>query len=110
MIIEQGRAVGVQAHVDGSSLTFGARREVILSAGAFGSPQILMLSGIGPAAQLQSHGIPVVHDLPGVGGNLHDHPDVIQVVNAPRLTELETDFLLQEGASQLEVSQLVVRH
>jgi len=44
--------------------------------------------GIGPGAQLQQHGIGVVHDLPGVGGNLHDHVDVVQVVNAPQLTEL----------------------
>ncbi|MCM3565008.1 GMC family oxidoreductase [Hydrogenophaga intermedia] len=62
--------------------------EVVLSAGAFGSPQLLMLSGIGPAEHLQQHGIHVVHPLPGVGQNLHDHVDVVQVVNAPRATEL----------------------
>jgi len=54
-----------------------ARKEVILSAGAFQSPQLLMLSGIGDAAELQKHGIPVVHHLPGVGKNLKDHPDFI---------------------------------
>lgn len=62
--------------------------EVVLSAGAFGSPQLLMLSGIGPADHLQQHGIAVRHALPGVGQNLHDHVDVVQVVNAPRATEL----------------------
>jgi len=62
--------------------------EVVLSAGAFGSPQLLMLSGIGPADQLQAHGIGLVHALPGVGQNLQDHVDVVQVVNAPRATEL----------------------
>ena len=54
-------------------LSVAATREVILCAGAIGSPQILQLSGIGPAALLQQHGIPVLHDLPGVGANLQDH-------------------------------------
>ena len=58
--------------------------EVLLSAGAFGSPQLLLLSGIGPGEALQALDIPVVHHLPGVGANLHDHPDVILVVDAPR--------------------------
>ena len=52
-------------------------REVILSAGAIGSPQLLLLSGIGPADQLRSVGVAVNHDLPGVGENLHDHPYVV---------------------------------
>jgi len=70
IVIEEGRATGVQL-TDGRVI--GARREVILSAGAVQSPQILMLSGIGPAAHLKEHGIDVVADLPGVGGNYHDH-------------------------------------
>ncbi|HEX7080643.1 MAG TPA: GMC family oxidoreductase N-terminal domain-containing protein [Gammaproteobacteria bacterium] len=57
----------------GERRTIRARREVILAAGAIGSPQILQLSGIGPGEQLARHGIEVVHDLPGVGENLHDH-------------------------------------
>ena len=70
IVIENNRATGVQL-TDGRVIH--ARREVILSAGAVQSPQILMLSGIGPADHLREHGIEVVKDLPGVGGNYHDH-------------------------------------
>ncbi len=66
-------AQGVEYVVDGRAVTAKARAETILSAGAIGSPQILMLSGIGAGADLQSHGLAVAHDLPGVGKNLQDH-------------------------------------
>lgn len=82
------RAVGVDVRINGSLVQLDCRREVLLSAGALQSPQILMLSGIGPGAQLQQFGIPVVHDLPGVGRHLHDHVDVVAVVNAPSLRDL----------------------
>ena len=62
--------------------------EVVLSAGAFGSPQLLMLSGIGAAVHLRQHGIPVQADLPGVGGNLQDHLDAVMVVDAPRAPDV----------------------
>ncbi|MGM9425858.1 GMC family oxidoreductase [Hydrogenophaga sp. MI9] len=86
-------AVGVEYRPDGGrghlqTLMLKPGGEVLLSAGAFGSPQLLMLSGIGPVLHLQEHGIAVVHPLEGVGQNLHDHPDVVMVVNAPRLTNL----------------------
>lgn len=67
------RARGVEARVDGRDVTFRARREVILAAGAIGSPHLLQLSGVGPGALLHPLGIPVVHDLPAVGANLQDH-------------------------------------
>lgn len=54
-------------------VTISAKREIIISAGAFQSPQLLMVSGIGPAAQLQKFGVPVVVDLPGVGAGMQDH-------------------------------------
>ncbi len=73
IVIEGGRAVGVTYVKDGQTVTARAEREVILSAGTIGSPQILMLSGVGPADHLKSKGIGVAADLPGVGGNLHDH-------------------------------------
>jgi len=82
------RATGVEARVGGETRTFVARREVLLAAGALQSPQLLMLSGIGPAAHLRALGIEVRHDLPGVGGNLQDHVDVVQVLDAPKLTDL----------------------
>lgn len=82
------RAVGVEFRQGSALRQCKARREVIVSAGALQSPQLLMLSGIGPAAQLRRHGIAVVHDLPGVGANLHDHVDVVQVWNAPKVSDL----------------------
>ena len=88
ILFEGRRAVGVEARVGGATTRFEARREVLLAAGALQSPQVLMLSGIGPGAELQRHGIAAVHDLPGVGRNLHDHVDVVQVVDAPHLGDL----------------------
>ncbi|HEV2212281.1 MAG TPA: GMC family oxidoreductase N-terminal domain-containing protein, partial [Gammaproteobacteria bacterium] len=69
------RATGVEYLHDGRFLSAEAKAEVILSAGAFQSPQLLMLSGIGPGEELKRLGIPVVQPLPGVGGNLQDHLD-----------------------------------
>ena len=73
VIFEGTKAVGVRYRQGGVVKEARASREVILSAGALQSPQLLQLSGIGPGALLQSHGIPVVKDLPGVGENLQDH-------------------------------------
>jgi choline dehydrogenase-like flavoprotein len=88
ILLDGRRAVGVEVRVGGELRQLKANREVLLSAGALQSPQILMLSGIGAGAQLHQHGIVTVHDLPGVGANLHDHPDVVQVVDAPQITDL----------------------
>lgn len=71
--IERGRAIGVEVGRGGERIFVRARREVILSGGAINSPQLLMLSGIGPAAHLAEHGIEVVADSPGVGQSLQDH-------------------------------------
>lgn len=67
------RAVGVQFLLDGRPRRAQAQAEVVLSAGAIGSPRLLQLSGVGPGRYLSSLGLPVVHDLPGVGANLQDH-------------------------------------
>jgi len=77
ILFDGDRASGVEFRQGGQTRVVHARREVILAAGAFQSPQLLMLSGIGDAAELQKHGIPVRRHLPGVGRNLQDHPDFI---------------------------------
>ena len=76
VIMEGKKAVGVEYEQHGKVFRAAARREVILSASTFNSPKLLMLSGIGPAEHLKEHGIEVIHDLPGVGQNLHDHLEV----------------------------------
>ncbi|MGY3532756.1 GMC family oxidoreductase [Bradyrhizobium sp. USDA 4452] len=77
ILFEGKRAVGVEYMQGKEKKVLRARREVILSAGAFQSPQLLMLSGVGDAAALGKHGIASVHQLPGVGQNLQDHPDFV---------------------------------
>ena len=88
-ILTQGRrAVGVEFIQDGLLKQLRTRGEVLLSAGALQSPQLLMLSGIGDHAQLLANGIATVHHLPGVGQHLHDHVDVMHTVQAPRARDL----------------------
>jgi choline dehydrogenase-like flavoprotein len=88
ILMERKRAVGVEFQQEGQIKQLKATREVLLCAGALQSPQILMLSGIGPREHLLENGIAAVHDLPGVGQNLHDHPDVVLVTSAPKAKEL----------------------
>ena len=76
VLVERGRAIGLEYAQGGNLVQVRAEREVVLSAGSYGSPQLLMLSGIGPAADLAGLGIPVVHELPGVGANLSEHPNL----------------------------------
>lgn len=82
VVFEGRRAVGVTYWQGGQSRTVRARREVIMSAGAFGTPQILMASGVGPGDHLQGLGIPVVLDSPGVGQNLQDHISALLIYRA----------------------------
>ncbi len=88
LLLEGKRAVGMEYLQDGQTKQLRCSREVLLSAGALQSPQLLMLSGIGPREHLLANGIAPVHDLPGVGQNLHDHIDIIVNVNAPELKDL----------------------
>ncbi len=77
IILDGKRAVGVRYHRDGQAHEVRAAGEVILSAGALQTPQLLLLSGIGPGAALREQGIAVNHELPGVGQNLQDHIDIV---------------------------------
>jgi choline dehydrogenase len=90
VLIEGGRAVGVSGARLGETLEFRAGREVILCGGAYNSPQLLMLSGVGPGAVLSALQIPIVSDLPGVGQNLHDHPLCGAVWSTPEPVSLLT--------------------
>ena len=88
LLLERKRAVGVEFIADGAVQRLKAHREVLLCAGALQSPQLLMLSGIGPRQHLLEVGIALQHELPGVGMHLHDHIDVIEQVNAPGVRDL----------------------
>lgn len=98
--IEDGRAVGIDYWQDGVEKTLRARHGVVLSAGAMNTPRLLMLSGIGPADHLRAHGIEVVCDRPGVGGNLQDHVGT-HVVNEVDTATLNSDAQGMRGAWQV---------
>lgn len=83
IVLQDRVARQVQVLHQGQQRRLTARREILVSGGAFQSPALLMRSGIGPGAHLQSMGIATLCDLPGVGENLHDHPDVLLVAEAP---------------------------
>ncbi|SLN16800.1 Oxygen-dependent choline dehydrogenase [Pseudoruegeria aquimaris] len=84
VVIAEGRATGVEILRGGKTQVIRARREVILAASSINSPKLLLLSGIGPAAELAAHGIDVVADRPGVGKNLQDHLEVYFQMAAAR--------------------------
>ncbi|MBB4173040.1 GMC family oxidoreductase [Sulfitobacter noctilucicola] len=84
IVLENGRATAVEVRHSGQIKKIEAGKEVILSAGAFGSPQLLMLSGIGPRDELNAQGIAVRHDLPSVGQNLQDHLDYVMSYHSKR--------------------------
>jgi choline dehydrogenase-like flavoprotein len=99
------RATGVEIGVGGAVRLLRARGEVILSAGAIQSPQLLMLSGVGDARRLAKLGIAPVHDLPGVGRNFHDHPDFIFGFEVP-----STDLLGFSPAGIARLAREAVRY
>ena len=102
VMIQNGRAVGVEYSKDGQLHQVFAEREIILAGGAYNSPQLLMLSGIGPAEELLAQGISPVVDLPGVGKNLSEHPCVMLQFEATKpvtfLKELRLDRAVMSAA------------
>lgn len=87
VIFDNGRAVSLDVELDGAPVSATIGGELVMAAGAIGTPQILMLSGYGPGAHLQDTGVPVLHDLPGMGSNLQDH---LQIRTAFRIRGART--------------------
>tara|TARA_R110002167_G_scaffold140492_1_gene328304 strand:+ start:4218 stop:5996 length:1779 start_codon:yes stop_codon:yes gene_type:complete len=98
IIVKDGRATGVKILVDGKEHIVKARKEIILSGGSINSPQILMMSGIGPKDHLKEHGISVVKDLPGVGQNLQDHYMMPVVYNCTKPISLSQAGTKEQAA------------
>ncbi|WP_126172392.1 GMC family oxidoreductase [Altericroceibacterium xinjiangense] len=98
--IDNGRAIGVTLRQGGQMRTVHAAEGVVLSAGALNTPRLLMLSGIGPAEDLTAHGIEVLHDLPGVGRNLQEHP-ACHLVNSVSAHTLNLDAKGLNGLKQV---------
>jgi choline dehydrogenase-like flavoprotein len=101
IVIEKGRAAGIEYRRDGQSLVARAAREVILCGGAYNSPQLLMLSGIGPADALTPHGIAPVLDLTGVGRNLQEHPNMLLRRPCVRPTGFDAQFRFDRVAREV---------
>lgn len=98
LLFDGTHCIGVEFERAGRLVSARARAEVVLSAGTVDSPRLLLLSGVGPAGELEAAGIPVRHDLPGVGRNLHDHPlcgvvyEALQPIPAGRTNLAETSM------------------
>lgn len=98
VLLENGRAVGVELSRYGNPRRIHADSEVILAAGTVNSPQLLMLSGIGPASEIEPHGIAPAHDLPGVGKNLQDHVDCVMSWECAKPVTLYSDLRVDKLA------------
>lgn len=96
ILIEEGRATGIKARVGSKITSYHANREVILSAGVVNSPQLLLLSGVGPKDELGEHGIKSSVDLPGVGKNLQDHVDCVMSWECTKPVTLHNNLRLDK--------------
>ncbi|CAB3679568.1 MULTISPECIES: GMC family oxidoreductase [Achromobacter] len=109
VLFEGSRACGVRYRQDGQVRTLRARREVILCAGALQSPQLLQLSGVGPAALLRRFGIGVVRDLPGVGENLQDHLQIRLIYETRRPITTNDQLRTLHGRAAMGLQWLLFR-
>ncbi len=109
LVIENKRAAGVRWRQDGITRTARCRGEVILSAGAIGSPQILLLSGVGPAAELSRFSIPLALDRPGVGKNLHDHLQLRMIYKVSGIKTLNETYASLFGRAAMGLDYLFRR-
>ena len=109
LIMDGRRCRGVRYRRDGVVHEAHAAGEVVLSAGALQSPQLLMLSGIGPGAGLSPHGIGVVHDLPGVGGNLQDHLQIRLIYKVAKPITTNDDLATLAGKARIGLQWLFTR-
>ena len=101
IVFDGRRAAGVRWTQGGQARTARCRGEVILAAGSIGSPQIMLLSGVGPAQQLQELGIPVVLDRPGVGANLQDHLQLRMIYKVDGITTLNERYHARFGMTRM---------
>jgi choline dehydrogenase len=107
--LEGGRAVGVHFRRDGREAYAAVRGELLLASGAIGSPHLLQLSGIGPGDLLQAHGIPVVHELAGVGQNLQDHLQLRLVYKVENTRTLNEDANRLLGRARMGLEYVLFR-
>jgi choline dehydrogenase-like flavoprotein len=103
------RATGVRWRQDGAVRRARCRGEIVLAAGAIGSPQIMMLSGVGPAAHLAQHGIPLVLDRAGVGQNLHDHLQLRTIYKVSGVKTLNSMYATLGGKLAMGLDYLLRR-
>jgi choline dehydrogenase-like flavoprotein len=109
VLFDQNRAAAVRWRQNGAARTARCRGEIILAAGAIGSPQIMLLSGIGPAPHLQEHGIAVVLDRPGVGANLQDHLQLRLIYQVDGVTTLNERYHSRLGFVGMLVEYALLR-
>ena len=109
VLFDGTRAAGVSYRQNGAELSVAARREVLLSAGAIQSPQLLQLSGVGPPAVLRQHGIPMLVDAPGVGQNLQDHLQVRLIYKCSQPVTTNDDLRTLWGRMRIGMQWLFAR-